>query len=131
MRRIPRARNHDQGCQVTDTPLQTQTAIDDPSTPPRRGLPFAARVQGMLIAVMFVGLALIGQQQSKQLYQIGLPLLVVAAFLQIAFGNIPPQSGFVRSLLLLLLTWAIVAAVFLLGILLAPELIDLSRQDTE
>jgi hypothetical protein len=119
-----------------DTPLRTSVETTDPVAPEtpvegtaRRGLPFAARFQGILIAVMCLGLVLIAQQRSKELYQVGLPLLVVAAFLQIAFGNIPPQSGFVRSLLLLLLTWAIVGAVFALGIYLAPDLIDLTKQD--
>ena len=119
-----------------DTPLQTSVEIADPVAPAppaegagRRGLPFAARFQGILIAVMGLGLVLIMQQRSKELYRLGLPLLVLAAFLQIAFGNIPPQSGFVRSLLLLLLTWAIVAAVFALGIYFAPDLIDLTKQD--
>ncbi len=94
---------------------------------PRRGLPFAARVQGVLIVVMVVGLVLVAQQGNKGLYKIGLPLLVLAAFLQIAFGNIPPTAGFRKSMVLLGLTWVIVAAVFGLGILLAPTLIDLGR----
>jgi len=84
-------------------------------------------VQGILIAVMCLALLLIAQQRSKDLYQIGLPLLVVAAFLQVAFGNIPPRTGVVRSLLLLLLTWAIIGAVFAVSIVLAPDLIELSR----
>jgi hypothetical protein len=97
--------------------------------PPRgkRGLPFAARVQGILILVMVVGFGLIAQQANKQLYKIGLPLLVVAAFLQIAFGNIPPSAGFAKSMKLLVLTWVIVAGVFALGVWLAPDLIDASR----
>ena len=100
----------------------------DEATPnPRRGLPFAARFQGLLILVMVVGFVLIAQQRDKGLYQIGLPLLVVAAFLQIAFGNIPPSAGFVKSAKLLILTWVIVAAVFALGIWLAPDLIEASR----
>jgi hypothetical protein len=90
-------------------------------------MPFAARVQGLLIIVMFIGLFLIGQQRDKQLYQIGLPVLVIAAFLQIAFGNIPPRSNWKQSLLLLALTWVIVAAVFVAAIKLAPTLIDRSR----
>ncbi|MEA2511643.1 MAG: hypothetical protein QOF33_2850 [Thermomicrobiales bacterium] len=93
----------------------------------RRGLPFAARVQGFLILVMVVGLVLVAQQANKGLYKIGLPLLVLAAFLQIAFGNIPPSAGFGKSIKLLVLTWVIVAAVFALGIWLAPDLIDASR----
>jgi hypothetical protein len=90
-------------------------------------LPFAARFQGVLIIVMLAGLILIGQQIDKQLYKIGLPLLVLAAFLQIAFGNIPPRSNLKQSILLLALTWVIVGAVFAAGILLAPTLIDRSR----
>ncbi len=92
-----------------------------------RRLPFAARVQGILIVVMFVGFVLIAQGVGKTIYQIGLPVLVLAAFLQIAFGNIPPTAGFGRSMALLALTWAIVAAVFGLGIVLAPYLIALGR----
>lgn len=95
------------------------------SEPGRRGLPFAARFQSILIVVMFAGFVLIAQGFSKTLYQIGLPLLVLAAFLQIAFGNIPPAANFAASMKLLLLTWVIVVAVFVLGILLAPFLIDL------
>lgn len=76
---------------------------------------------------MFAGLILIAQQANKTLYQLGLPLLVLAAFLQIAFGNISPTAGFWRSLKLLAITWVIVVAVFLLGVLLAPTLIDLTR----
>ena len=94
----------------------------------RRRLPFAARFQAILIGVMFVGFVLIGQQGSKALYQIGLPVLVLAAFLQIAFGNIPPASNFAKSMKLLLLTWVLVAVVFGLGIALTPFLIDLGRE---
>jgi hypothetical protein len=90
-------------------------------------LPFAARVQGLLIAVMLIGLVMIAQRQSVTIYRIGLPLLIVAAFLQIAFGNIPPQARFGRSMALLLLTWAIVAAIFFISVKLAPTLIEASR----
>jgi hypothetical protein len=93
----------------------------------RRPLPFAARFQAVLIVVMFAAFLFILQPQSKLLYQIGLPVLVVAAFLQIAFGNIPPTSGFRKSLALLLLTWAIVAALIVLSVLLTPRLIELGR----
>lgn len=101
--------------------------LPDPAAKP--GLPFAARTQAILIVVMLVGFVLIAQQASKTLYQIGLPLLVLAAFTQIAFGNIPPTAGGGRSLALLALTWVIVAAVFGLGIVLAPTLIGLGGQE--
>ena len=94
----------------------------------RRPLPFAARFQAILIVVMFAAFLLILQQGNKQLYQIGLPVLVVAAFLQIAFGNIPPATGFAKSMGLLLLTWAIVAVAHRARrCSITPNLIQLGR----
>jgi hypothetical protein len=94
----------------------------------RRPLPFAARFQAILIVVMFAAFLLILQQEIKGLYQIGLPVLVVAAFLQIAFGNIPPTTGFVKSMGLLILTWAIVAVLIVLSVYLTPNLIQLGQR---
>ena len=93
----------------------------------RRPLPFAARFQAILIVVMFGAFVLIMQQWSKQLYQFGLPLLVLAAFLQIAFGNIPPTTGFLKSMGLLLMTWAIVAVLFVIAVRMTPNLIQLGQ----
>jgi hypothetical protein len=93
----------------------------------RRQLPFAARFQAILIVVLFATFLLILQQGTKQLYQIGLPLLVVAAFLQIAFGNIPPSTRFVKSMGLLLLTWGIVAVLIVVAVQITPSLIQLGR----
>jgi hypothetical protein len=93
----------------------------------RRPLPFAARFQAILIVVLFATFLLILQQGTKQLYQIGLPLLVVAAFLQIAFGNIPPSTRFVKSMGLLLLTWGIVAVLIVVAVQITPSLIQLGR----
>jgi DMSO/TMAO reductase YedYZ heme-binding membrane subunit len=94
----------------------------------RRPLPFAARFQAILIVVMFASFLLILQEWNKTLYQIGLPLLVVAAFLQIAFGNIPPTAGFRKSMGLLALTWAIVAALIYVAVQITPSLIQLGRR---
>lgn len=93
----------------------------------RRPLPFAATMQAILIVVMFAAFILILQQANKTLYQIGLPVLVVAAFLQIAFGNIPPKTGFVKSIALLLLTWGITAVLVIVSIYLTPSLIQLGQ----
>ena len=93
----------------------------------RGPLPFAARFQAILIVVMFGAFVLILQQGNKQLYQIGLPVLVVAAFMQIAFGNIPPTTGFVKSMALLLMTWAIVAVLIVVAVRITPNLIQLGQ----
>ena len=90
-------------------------------------LPFAARFQGLLIALMLIGLVMIAQRQNVTLYRVGLPMLIITAFLQIAFGNIPPRAGFGRSMKLLLLTLAFVGAVFFISVKLAPHLIEASR----
>ena len=93
----------------------------------RRPMPFAARFQAILIVVLFATFLLILQQGNKQLYQIGLPVLVVAAFLQIAFGNIPPTTRFVKSMALLVMTWAIVAVLIVVAVRITPNLIQLGR----
>jgi len=111
---------------IPDAPLTVTSPLSQDDLLPRRGtLPFAARFQGVLIGVMVLGMLLIVQRWSKSLYQIGLPVLIVTAFLQVAFGNIPPSAGFGKSMKLLALTWAIVIAVFVLGVFLAPYLIEL------
>lgn len=91
-------------------------------------IPFAARFQGILIVLLLIGMILVGQQFSKPLYQFGLPFLVLAAFAQIAFGNIPPTSGFKKTMGLFLLTWGIIAALILLSVKIAPFLIGLGRK---
>jgi formate hydrogenlyase subunit 3/multisubunit Na+/H+ antiporter MnhD subunit len=98
-----------------------------PITYARRPLPFAAMFQAVLIVVMFVAFLLILQQNVKVLYQIGLPVLVVAAFLQIAFGNIPPNTRFVKSMGLLAMTWAIVAILIYVAVQITPSLIQLGQ----
>jgi hypothetical protein len=94
----------------------------------RKRLPFAAQFQAILIVVMFASFLLILQQWNKSLYQIGLPVLVVAAFLQIAFGNIPPTSGFRKSMALLALTWAVVAVLVIVAVQITPSLIQLGKR---
>lgn len=100
-------------------------ALDSPNV--ARRFPFAARMQAILVVVMVVAFILIGQQIDKRIYQFGLPLLVLASFTQIAFGNIPPTAGVRRSLGLLALTWVIVIAFFVVAVNIAPQLISLGR----
>src|SRR4051794_7672281 len=99
-----------------------------PAAVVRRALPFAARFQAILIVIMLAAFLLILQQGNKMLYQIGLPVLVVASFLQIAFGNIPPAAGFLKSMALLLMTWIIIAVLIVFAVRLAPHLIQLGRR---
>jgi hypothetical protein len=89
--------------------------------------PFASVVRLILIFVLLASMALIGQRISMQLYQLGLLVLVVATFSQIAFGNIPPEANFARSVRLYAIYMGITVAIFVIAIVVAPLLVSLGR----
>jgi len=86
-----------------------------------------ARVELALIGLMLVGFVLIVQQSAFGLYQVGLLTVMASTLLHIAVGNLPRDVGVARTLLWTLLILAMVAAVFVLGILLVPVLAQLGR----
>jgi len=88
---------------------------------------FAEVLHAILIILMLLSFILITQQGSKIFYQIGFIVLVVSTFIQIVFGNVPPTANFKQSMKLLGIGLAIVVAVFVLGIILAPRLANLGR----
>jgi hypothetical protein len=89
--------------------------------------PFAARVQLALIGMLGLSFLLLMQQANKGIYQAGFWLLIVSALLQIIFGNIPSSASFKQSVLYLFIGIVILGGVFLLGIVLAPSLVNLGR----
>ncbi len=76
------------------------------------------------MGLSFVCLA---QQLNKGLYQAGFWLLVISVLAQIIFSNIPASTRFRQSMLFLVIGAVILAGVFLLGIALAPGLVNLGR----
>lgn len=88
---------------------------------------FPERAERVLIAGLLVGIGLIAQRYNVTLFKVGLSILVVATFLQIAVGNLPKEASFGRSLALIALILAIVAAVFAIGIALVPVLSQMGR----
>lgn len=89
--------------------------------------PFAARMHLALVVAMLVSFLLIAQQSSKLGYKVGLALLIASALVQVVFGNVAPEAGFARSMKQLVLGLVVVAAVFGLGIVLTPVLVNLGR----
>lgn len=89
--------------------------------------PFASRMHTVLVVLMLVSFGLIAQQTYQALYQVGFVLLVASTFVQIVFGNIAPTTGFARSMRQLAVGLVIIAAVFGLGIVLTPALVNLGR----
>jgi hypothetical protein len=90
-------------------------------------LPFASQLQIILLGGMILAFLLIAQNQSVDVYQYGLLLLIGFSLLQVVAGNIPPQTGVIGTLIRLLLGLVIVAAVFGIGIILVPYLAELGR----
>jgi hypothetical protein len=88
-------------------------------------LPFASKLQIILLVGILAGFCLIAQNQSVDLYKCGLILLMASALLQVVAGNIPPDANLVGTLVRLFLGLVIVAAVFVVGIWLVPILANL------
>jgi hypothetical protein len=90
-------------------------------------LPFASKLQMVLLAGMVLAFLLIAQNVSADVYHYGLLLLIGSSLLQVVAGNIPPQARLISTLVRLLIGLAIVAAVFVGGILLVPYLAQLGQ----
>jgi hypothetical protein len=89
--------------------------------------PFASRAQLTLIGLLGLSFVLLTQQANKGVYQAGFLLLIVSALLQIIFSNIPATASFKKSMLYLVIGIVILGGVFVLGIVLAPSLVNLGR----
>ena len=89
--------------------------------------PFASIVHLFLVFVMLISIILIGQQYNMTLYQVGLLVLVASALIQVAFGNIPPNANFAKSLRMFLTFLVVIVVVFVLSLLLVPLLVQLGK----
>ena len=92
-----------------------------------RKQPFASVMHLALVILLIVSFVLITQQRSRTLYQMGFMLLVASTFVQIVFGNVPPSANFKRSMKFLGVGLTIITAVFALGIIVTPFLVNLGR----
>ena len=88
---------------------------------------FPERAERVLIAAMLLGMVLILQRYSLPVFQAGLAILVVSTFLQIAVGNIPKNGSVGSSLRRIVVLLCVIAAIFVVGILLVPSLSGLGR----
>ena len=71
---------------------------------------------------------MITQQFSETIYRLGLLLLIASAFVQVVFGNLPPEANLKQSLKFTAFVFSIIAIVFGVGIFLAPYLVNLGRR---
>lgn len=85
------------------------------------------RAEVLLIAAFLLGAVCVGQRISFGLFQAGLGLLLGAAVLLIATGNIRRDASLVLALGTGAAIVSVVALVFLVGVLLVPTLASLGR----
>ncbi len=89
--------------------------------------PFAYKVQALLITGLLLSFVLIMQTISITFYKIGVLLLIAATLVQIPFGNIPPEADRRKTLRMFAWMLLVVAAIFGIGILIAPMLVNMGR----
>ena len=51
-------------------------------------------MQGILVVLLAVSFAMITQQFSEVFYRLGFLLLIASTFVQIVFGNLPPEAHY-------------------------------------
>lgn len=88
---------------------------------------FPEMLETTLIVGLLAGILLIAQRYDLTLYKIGLCILVVSTFLQIAVGNLRKDASVLRSLTFIATVLLIVAAIFAAGVLLVPTFAQLGR----
>jgi len=93
---------------------------------PGRGLR-ASDIHVLLVILMLLSIVMVGQQLSKDIYQIGLALLVLSTLVQIAFGNIPGHFSINRAMRLFVLFMSIILIIFFISYTVVPFLYVFGR----
>ncbi len=92
-----------------------------------RKKPFAFRFQQILIILLILSFILIGQKYSILVYKFGIILLIISTLIQIPFGNIKPDSSFKSSMVSFSKMFLVIIIIFVVGIIIAPYLINMGR----
>jgi len=87
----------------------------------------ASDIHILLVILMSLSIVMISQQFSRDVYQIGLALLVLSTLVQIAFGNIPGYFSLPRAMRLFALFMSIILLVFFISYIVVPLLYVLGR----
>lgn len=90
-------------------------------------VPFMARVQLAVLALMLACIVAIAQQVNFSLYQIGLVGLIAATIVQFAAGNTPVNASWMRAIRSFVLVLAVLVCLIGVSILLAPWLSTLGK----
>ena len=88
---------------------------------------FQERAEIVLIFALAIGFILIAQRSSQLLFQMGLVVVVISTFLEIAVANVRTDASTRQAVISIVGILAIIATVFFLGIQLVPHLTELGR----
>jgi len=87
----------------------------------------ASDIHLLLVILMSISIFMIGQQFSRDVYQIGLALLVLSTLIQIAFGNIPGHFSLNQAMRLFVPFMGIILLIFFISYIVVPLLYALGR----
>jgi len=93
----------------------------------KKKVAFATRAQNWVLGLLVVALLLVAQPFTIDIFGIGVYLLAIAVFLQIAVSNVAPSAGVRKTITKSLIILAIIAILFVFSIWVTPILVEMGR----
>jgi type IV secretory pathway TrbD component len=93
----------------------------------KKKVAFATRAQNWVLGLLVVALLLVAQPFTIDIFGIGVYLLAIAVFLQIAVSNVAPSAGVRKTITKSLVILAIIAILFVFSIWVTPILVEMGR----
>lgn len=99
----------------------------DPVVEEKRKVAFATRAQNWVMVLLIVALLLVAQPFTIDIFGIGVYVLAIAVFLQIAVSNVVPTAGVRKTITKSVIILAIIAVLFVFSIWVTPILVEMGR----
>ena len=93
----------------------------------KKKVAFATRAQNWVLGLLVVALLLVAQPFTIDIFGIGVYLLAIAVFLQIAVSNVAPSAGVRKTITKSLIILAIIAILFVFSLWVTPILVEMGR----
>ena len=93
----------------------------------KRKVAFATRAQNWVLGLLVVALLLVAQPFTIDIFGIGVYVLAIAVFLQIAVSNVAPNAGIRKTITKSVIILAIIAILFVFSIWVTPILVEMGR----
>jgi hypothetical protein len=107
--------------------MTSQVMANVEVAPKKKQIPFAARAQNFVITFLVVTMVMIAQPYNITIYGLGIYLLALAVFLQIAVSNVNPLSGVGGTIKKSAIIFFVIIVLFAFSIWITPTLVALGR----